>query len=165
MSHNVISSPNSICLRGSNDVSLPGSSGLRPVPVLTSVSPRVLFVCRRETWWWSSDVASVVRTFFNTHVKKHSNLHSFCKCWIFFANAGYFSSMLHLFRQCCIFFANAGHIRRWTPCLGHLAWEILPGRSCLGPWARAHGPRPWAMKQRLGPGGPWERERVLRTSF
>ena len=24
-----------------------------------------------------------------------------------------------------------------TPCLGHLAWEILPGRSCLGPWAPA----------------------------
>ena len=31
--------------------------------------------------------------------------------------------------------------------LGHLGWEILPGRSCLGPWARAHGP----MQQQHGP--------------
>ena len=31
--------------------------------------------------------ASVVTTFCNTHVKKHSNLHSFRQCCIFFANA------------------------------------------------------------------------------
>ena len=31
--------------------------------------------------------------------------------------------------------------------LEHLGWEILPGRSCLGPWARAHGPM-----QQQGPG-------------
>ena len=64
--------------------------------------------------------------------------------YIVFANAGYFSPMLHIFRP----------YRPRTPCLGHLAWEILPGRSCLGPLARAHGPRPWATEQR-GPWAPW----------
>ena len=36
--------------------------------------------------------------------------------------------------------------------LGHLSWEILPGRSCLGPWARAHGPMQQQLGPRMGPG-------------
>ena len=54
--------------------------------------------------------------------------------------------------------------------LGHLGWEILPGRSCLGPWARAHGPMQQQGPGSLGPGpmlllhgpmgpGPWAQAR------
>ena len=67
---------------------------------------------------------------FATHMSKSTVI------YIVSANAGYVSQMLHMFRQCCIFFANA-----MTPCLGHLAWEILPGAMGLGPWAQARSPR------------------------
>ena len=71
-------SPNSECLRGSNDVSLPGSTQhLWAVPVSTFMVPEYFLCAAAVLGDGLTHFAPVVRTFCNTHVKKHTNLHSF----------------------------------------------------------------------------------------
>ena len=54
--------------------------------------------------------------------------------------------------------------------LGHLGWEILPGRSCLGPCGPdGPGLTPFFLRQRGGGGGAaankWGRARSIRPTW
>ena len=66
--------------------------------------------------------------------------------------------------HCLTYFMMFGHIMPRTPCRGNLAWEILPGRSCLdpyGPMGPGLDPRGWGVGGRdpMGPRpyGAWAR--------
>ena len=71
------------------------------------------------------------------------------QCFVVFTNAAYLLPLLHIFCESYIFSANAAYcllmpnlFRKYRPrtrSLVDLAWEILPGRSCLGPRAPAAG--------------------------